>query len=313
MPLAITRQVKTGGTLVDADGVTANTNPSKITVIRKMNSVIVPIPGEQHFGLPIGPEANEFTAEWVWDMTNPPCAGTLYRNSLKQWTGNSIYSIVASGSLTNDIATGKYLLKSLTHERKAPGVRGAPGGTFQPVWKVKGNFIKLRDTDVTDCPNFTDVTVSNSYSGADPTPYFKMTSTLDATSITTKLSSIKVTHTGSVQAFALYDEEAITILPPLGSVGPVIDIEFRIANNTDFGTVKSWAASRSTVVGVDQRHYNEFDIDNPTTYYSKWIVGNINWDRDPTSGADYARLSTNVNRKITMSLTRYWGYELIEV
>jgi len=234
----------------------------------------------------------------------------LYRDSLKSWTCNSVYGITPTGSLANVITTGHYLAKSIVHERKAPGIRAPPGGAFQPVWHVTMNFIKLRASDVVDAPVFEDVTLSNSYVGADPVPYFKMTNQQDSSIIETKLSSIKVSHTGNGQAFALYDEEALTILPPLGNTGPVIDIEFRVSSNDAFTTVKDWAKTRSLVVATDQRHYNEFDIDNPTTYYSKWIVNGMSWDRESTSGATYA-VKGYVNRKITMSLTRYWGYELI--
>jgi hypothetical protein len=223
-----------------------------------------------------------------------------------------VYAATPSGSISNDIQTAYYLAKNITHERKAPGTHGVAGVAY-PRWNVTIQLMKLRASDVTDCPTFTDYTTSNPYAGGDITPYFKMTNMLDATSITTKLSSIKVTHTGQAQAFPLYDEEALTILPPLGNVGPVIDIEFRISSNTDFNTVKLWAATRSTVVKTDQRQYDEFDIDNEPTYHSKWIVSGISWDRDVASGGAYATNPVSVNRKITMSLTRYWGYELIEV
>lgn len=312
MPLQIIRYNKAGGALVQVD-TAATVNVSKATFVRRQSNIIVPIPGEQHFGMPMGPEATEFTATFPWDMTNPPASGTLYKDSLKRWTTNSVYGITPTGSLTNDITTGHYLAKSIVHSRKAPGVRGAPGNVFKSRWEVTMNFIKLRASDVTDCPTFYDVTLSNSYGGASTVPYFKMTNVLDSSYVETLLSSVKVSHTGSGQAFALYDEEALTILPPLGNTGPVIDIEFRVSSNTNFNTIKDWAKTRSLVVAVDQRHYDEFDIDNPTSYYSRWMVGGISWDREATSGAAYATDSSKINRKITMTLTRYWGYELVEV
>lgn len=309
MPLVITRYNKAGGALVQMD-TAATVNVSKVTLIRKQSNIIVPIPGEQHFGMTMGPEATEFTAVFPWDQTAPPASGTLYKDSLKRWTTNSIYAVTPTGSMVSDITTGYYLAKSIIHERKAPGIRAPPGGAFQPVWHVTMNFIKLRSTDVTDCPTFNDITISNSYVGGNVVPYFKMTNLQDSSYVETTLSSIKVSHTGAGQAFALYDEEALTILPPLGNTGPVIDIEFRVSNNDLFTTIKDWAKTRSLVVSTDQRHYNEFDIDNPTTYYSRWMVGGLSWDREATSGAAYSTKGL-INRKITMSLTRYWGWELV--
>lgn len=309
MGLALTRYIKSGGTLIAADGSVANTIPSKVVLVRRMNSIVVPIPGEQHFGMPMGPEAVEFTVTFPWDMYSPPCAGKTYAQSLKQWTCNSIYAATPNGSLVNDIQTGYYIAKTISHERKAPGVHGESGVSY-PRWVVTIQLMKLRNSDVSDCPTFTDYTSSSPYTGGNTTPYFKMTNILDDSSITALPSSIKVTHSGQAQAFALYDEEALNILPPLGNVGPVIDIEFRISSNTDFNTVKLWAATRSTVIKVDQRQYDEFDIDNEPTYHSKWIVSALNWDRDVASGGAYATAGS-VNRRITMSLTRYWGYELM--
>jgi len=274
---------------------------------------LTPIPGEQHFGMPMGPEAVEFSVNFLWDQSNCPCPGRTFAQSLKQWTCNSIYAATPYGSLVNDIATAHYIAKTITYDRKAPGVKGVKNGscTLYPVWNVTMNLMKLRDSDVTDCPTFTDYTISNSYSGSSLTPFLEMTNVLDDSDITVQPSTIKVAHTGQPQAFALYDEEALSILPPLGNVGPVIDIEFR-ASNADFELIKGWAATRTTVVSTDQCQYDEFDIDNAPSYYSRWIVSGYSWDRDVGSGGQYTATG-KVTRRIAMSLTRYWGYELLEV
>ena len=305
MPLAIGRMKKSGGIMTLNDPVAANVVLSKLNKVSKMNEVSVGVPGDLHVGVPIGPEAKEYQLEFPWNMNVPPEVGQTYTDSLKKWTCNSIYYLAPTGALADDITTGYYLPRNVTHSRDKIGMYGG-----EARWLVSMNLIKLRDSDVTDCPDFDDVMPSNPYPGTDYHPMFKMTEERYGTSFVTKLTKVTVKHTGSPQAFALYDEEAIAILPPLGNIGPVIDIEFKIRQDVDFQLIKMWGATRSLIVAVDQVAYPEFDIDDPITpKYSRWIGSNIAVSR-PLASA----LALGITqREVTMSLTRYWSYDFIEV
>jgi hypothetical protein len=285
-PLVITRYVKRSGVLVAADGIGANLYPSKLTNIRKLNCVITPIPGEQHLGIPIGPEVKEITIDSPWNMNNNPCSTKTYQESLKNWTCNSIYGIVPSGSLIDEVdgTPGYFLAKSISTVRDKTGMAGAVNR-----WDLNMNLVKIRDEDVTDCPDFEDTTVSNT-SVSTGSPVLTLTTTQYTNqTVDLQLTKIQVKHVGAVQAFPLYDEPALTVLPPLGNTGPVIDIDFRLKSVADYQMVKSWAATRSTMVTVDEAiGYPEFDIDNAPTYWSRWIVSSINVNRSPGSGGAFA-------------------------
>jgi hypothetical protein len=306
MPLAITRVKKLGGVWVAADGVPANTTLSKFTVINKMEAVTTPVPGDSHISVAIGPEAKAYTIEFPWNMNEAPCVGQTYVESLKRWTCNSVYAATPTGSLVDDMQVGYYLAKTITTTREKTGMAGAVAR-----WMVSLNLVKLRDQDVIDCPDFQDEVQHNPATSTATEPMFKMTNARTGEVLTTKLTKVTVKHNGSVQSFPLYDEEAITILPPLGNVGPQIDIEFRVKSRAEFNTISMWGATRTLIVGVDQVGYPEFDIDNPPTYYSKWIGSGISSVRAVASGAGYA--SGFTERMVSMSLLRYWSYQIIEV
>lgn len=317
MALTVERMKKVSAVMTLADAAPATVNLSKLTKISKINEVTVGVPGDLHVGVPIGPEAKEYQIEFSWNMANQPAGNHTYEETLKNWTCNSIYRLTPSGATADDISTygGQlqyFIPRNVTTTRDKTGMAGGvlPTGGYRK-WMVSMNLIKLRNEDVTDCPDFEDVMPSNPYAG-DPNnyhPMFKMTELRYGDSITTKLTKIVVKHTGNPQAFALYDEEAIAILPPLGNIGPVIDIDFKISSDTDFQLIKMWGATRSLIVGVDQVAYPEFDIDNPPTFYSKWIGSNINVSRPIGS----AVASGTTYREVSMSLTRYWSYNIIEL
>jgi hypothetical protein len=316
MALTIERMKKVGGVMTLADYSPATFNLSKLIKISKVNEVTVGVPGDLHVGVPIGPEAKEYQLEFPWNMAVAPGGNHSYTDSLKNWTCNSIYRLTPTDATADDICTysgtpSYYIPRNITTTRDKVGLAGGSldtGGYGR--WVVSMNVIKLRDEDVTDCPDFEDVMPATTNLGANFVPKFTMTELRYGNSITTKLTKVVVKHTGSPQSFALYDEEAIAILPPLGSIGPVIDIDFRISSNTDFQLIKMWGATRSLIVGVDQDCYPEFDIDDPgNSFYSKWIGSNINVSRPIGS-----RVSAGTTyREVSMSLTRYWTYNIIEV
>ena len=334
MSLTIERMKKVGGVMTLADPAAAVVNLSKLTKISKINEVIVGVPGDLHVNVPIGPEAKEYQLEFPWKMVTPPEGPVTYETSLKNWTCNSIYRLTPFDAIFDDIATydnvpAYYMPRNVTTTRDAKtGTAGGvlpDGASFAgmyPRWTVSMNLIKIRDEDVTDCPDFEDVMPYNPYTGTDYGPTFVMTNVLDGVTTTfyTKLTKIVVKHTGQPQSFALYNEEAIAILPPLGNIGPVIDIDFRISNDEDYQLIKMWGATRSLIVGVTQVGYPEFDNDRAGVsndkggwiippFYSKWIGSNINVSRPIGS----AVASGKTYREVSMSLTRYWSYEIIEV
>jgi len=322
MALTIERMKKVGGVMTLADYSPATFNLTKLTKISKVNEVTVGVPGDLHVGVPIGPEAKEYQLEFSWKMANQPGGNHSYETSLKNWTCNSIYRLTPTGATADDIATydgnpSYYIPRNITTTRDKIGIAGGalPDGTNfaggYPDWKVSMNVIKLRNEDVTDCPDFEDVMPSNPYTGISYPPSFTMAELRYGNVLTTKLTKVVVKHTGQPQSFALYDEEAIAILPPLGSIGPVIDIDFRISKDTDYQLIKMWGATRSLIVGITQVAYPEFDIDKTTApkFYSKWIGSNINVSRPIGS----AVASGTTYREASMSLTRYWTYEIIEV
>lgn len=305
MSLTIERMKKVATVMTLADYAPATVSLSKLTKINKVNEVIVGVPGDLHVSVPIGPEAKEYQLEFPWNMNYPPEGAHTYVESLKNWTCNSIYRLTATGATADDIPTAYYIPRNVTTTRDKTGLSGG-----LQRWVVSMNVIKLRDVDVTDCPDFEDVMPATTNLGAERPPRFQMTELRYGASITTKLTKIVVKHTGQPQSFALYDEEAIAILPPLGNIGPVIDVDFKIRSDVDFQIIKMWGATRSLIVGIDQDAYPEFDIDNPTdSFYSKWIGSNINVSR-PLGGALQSGIT---EREVSMSLTRYWSYNIIEV
>jgi len=302
-PLIITRQVKINdlNPILDPKE-QAHLYPSSITVTKKTTSVITPIPGEQHLPIPIGPEAKEILIEAPWNLNNPPCPEfPEYKDSLKNWTCNSIYTVTTLGSLVQEEIDGHYLAKAIGTTRDKTGMAGA-----KSTWKLNMNLIKLRDVDVVDCPAFNDTTVSSTIASTGATPYIRMVNLLAPSEvIQVGLIKIVVKHQGSIQSFPLYDCEALTILPPLGNIGPVIDITFRVNTVAMYTLIKAWAAYRSLVVSTTQNMYPEFDNDG-TGYDSKWIVNNISIARGSASGAGVVQGQTL--RIVSMSLTRYWRY-----
>lgn len=314
MALTIERMKKASAVMTLADYAPATVNLTKLTKINKVNEVIVGVPGDLHVNVPIGPEAKEYQLEFSWNMANPPEGNHTYVESLKNWTCNSIYRLTPDGVTMDDIVTydgtpAYYIPRNVTTTRDKTGMAGGAlvTGGYQR-WMVSMNLIKLRDEDVVDCPDFEDVLPSNPYVGGIYAPSFTMTELRYGNAITTKLTRIVVKHTGNPQAFALYDEEAIAILPPLGNIGPVIDIDFKIQTTEQMDLIKMWGATRSLIVGVTQTGYPEFDIDNPPTFYSKWVGSNINISRPIGSVT-----GSKTEREVSMSLTRYWSYEIIEV
>jgi hypothetical protein len=303
-PLIITRLIKAGTLQSPTGEVPAYLYPKSITVTKKVTSVITPIPGEQHLPIPIGPEAKEIAVNAPWNLNNNPCANKSYTESLKNWTCNSIYQVQVDGSLVSEDIDGYYLAKTISTARDAK--TGTASGLGR--WDLSIQLIKLRDEDITDCPDFTDITESATPSTGDA-PFLIMTRVgTESQTITRPLTSLKVSHQGAVQSFPLYDEEAITILPPLGNTGPVVDVSFTVTNTVEYDLIQTWAATRNLVVQTTQCKYPEIDNDGGG-YHSKWIVTNVSIQRASASALD----PTHVFRNVSMSLTRYWRYAQLEL
>ena len=134
------------------------------------------------------------------------------------------------------------------------------------------------------------------------------------------LTKITLKYTTTPPAFPIPGEAPLMILPPMGTVGPIVDIEFWTTTNADFERIKRWVTGYQgdTVLRCAKTSYEEIDDDAGSTVgvkNSKWLIGQTQVVRGTASGAAYNPTTDvgRVDRKITMSLTRYWNWELIAI
>lgn len=93
---------------------------------------------------------------------------------------------------------------------------------------------------------------------------------------------------------------------PLGCEGPYISMDAHMRGDA-FDIVKDWDGPKiSKVVATS---YAEFDVDTAPTYYSRWIVSNVQFKRSPTQAA--AALLADQWWDVSIGLVRYWDWELI--
>ena len=124
-----------------------------------------------------------------------------------------------------------------------------------------------------------------------------------ATTVTVTPWQIQYQLNGQKDASPIPESRHIQI--PLGVEGPYITLDAYV-QGAQQNIMQNWTFN--TAIAITNTSYLEFDVNNPTTYYSVWLVNSAKFNRLPTYVAETS--TSNQRWAITLSLVRYWGWEL---
>jgi len=330
MPTQIWRLVKIeDGQWQQPDNYIASVNLKKLQHTRKGGMIQQAIPQEVHLVIPMGVEPREYSVSFEWDEYDQ-CGSSMFTNfgnTLKQWDCSSLYYLnMRDTSGFHDVEPDdQYVIaKSIEISRVPPGLSKSQVvdsvGRLYKRWEVTMNLLTAPTPSMLMAPAFelpvlyglptlrTDGFIGLRMENIDdPTEYFDR-----------PLTKIALKYTTSPPSFAIPNEVPVMILPPLGTIGPIIDIEFWLNSNEDYDRVKRWATGvdGDTVLKCTKTSYEEVDDDEGDTIEvknSKWIIAQMQVVRGLGSGGAYDPVTDvgRVDRKVTMSLIRYWKWELM--
>jgi len=213
---------------------------------------------------------------------------------LRKWNPN-FYIKVISSTYDYDIPTDSiWLIDDLKMSRiKASNLKWACVLTMTREWGWEADLISPTPPELSAPSARTDGIIGVALSNL-ATP---------AEVLDIPVQSIEMGYKSSKQDVAIPGEDHIGI--PLGYEGPTITLS-SIIKGTDLAAATGWTGN--TILVVDKTSYLEFDIDNPPTVYSRWIIDNIGWKRASTTASN-AGLGDQ-EWQFNLTLVRYWGQEL---
>jgi hypothetical protein len=269
-------------------GSAISATPATISYVHKTTKQIAPIPSDNPVCIPLGSIGQQITLQWYIRSASDFL-------ELRKWNPNFYLKATAS-THTYDIPVDSiWAVDELRVGRKAnePG-RWIASLTMTREWNWEADLVSPTPPELAAPSVRTDSVIGVYLSNVDVSGEY----------VDIGVQDITFEYKSSKQDIAIPGENHIGI--PLGYEGPTITLN-GIVKGTDLVGATGWTGN--TVLKCEKTSYTEFDIDAPTTNYSRWIIESIGWRRAVASAATGALGSQEW--QLSLVLVRYWGQELV--